>query len=63
MKHGELIRRINKIAKTKGLSARYSEGGSHTSLDLGDKHTTIPRHAEVNERTAKAILKYLEGAE
>jgi len=61
MKRGELLRRITRIAKNQGLDPEYSEGGSHTRLTLGDKMTTIPRHPEINEQTAKQILKYLEG--
>jgi hypothetical protein len=34
----------------------------HTKIHLGDRATIIPRHAEVNEMTAKSIIKHLEGA-
>ncbi len=61
MKRGELERRIAKIAKSKGLKAVYSEGGSHSKVKLGDLETTIPRHREITEMTARGILKYLEG--
>lgn len=61
MKRGELVRRINKLAKAKGLTATYTEGGSHTKVQLGGLQTTIPRHSEINEMTARGILRYLEG--
>lgn len=61
MKRGELIKRIGKIAKASGQKAIYTEGGSHTHVQIGDLRTTIPRHSEVNELTARGILKYLEG--
>lgn len=61
MKRGELIKRIGKIAKAQGVKAEYSEGGSHTHVRLGDRQTTIPRHGEINEFTARGILNYLEG--
>jgi len=61
MKRGELLRQIAKIAKAKGKAAEYSEGGKHTVVRLGERQTTIPRHNEINEFTARAILKHLEG--
>lgn len=61
MKRRELIKRINKIAKQQHLDAIYTEGGSHTHIRIGDKQTTIPRHNEINELTARGIIKYLEG--
>lgn len=50
MKRGELIKRIAKIAKRKGTTAIFTEGGRHTHVQLGDRQTTIPRHNEINER-------------
>jgi len=61
VKRGELIKRIAKIAKRKGTTAIFTEGGRHTHVQLGDRQTTIPRHNEINERTANGILKHLEG--
>lgn len=61
MKRRDLIKRIDKIAKSKGEQAIYSEGGRHTHVRLGELQTTIPRHNEVNELTARGIIKYLEG--
>lgn len=61
MKRTELIKRINRIAKQQQQNAIYTEGCKHTHLRLGDKQTTIPRHNEINELTARGIIKYLEG--
>lgn len=61
MRRTELIKRIGKIAKAKGVVAEYTEGAKHTKVSLGDKQTTIPRHTEINELTARAILRSLEG--
>lgn len=44
-------------AKDTGQQIIESEGGNHTKVMIGDKRTTIPRHSEVNELTARAILK------
>jgi len=61
VKRGELIRRINRIAKDQHLNAVFTEGGGHTRVQVGGKQTTIPRHSDVNELTAKSILRYLKG--
>ena len=63
MKHGEVIRRVNRIAKAKGLKAVYTEGAKHTHVVLGARWTTIPRHSDINEYTARAILDYLAGGD
>ena len=61
MRRTELIKRIGKIAKAQGAEVIYTEGGSHTKVRLGDRQTVVPRHAEINEHTARAILRHLEG--
>ncbi|KON72616.1 hypothetical protein M768_14000 [Cellulosimicrobium cellulans F16] len=61
MRRTELIKRIGKTAKAQGAEAIFTEGGSHTKVRLGDRQTVIPRHNEINEHTARAILKHLEG--
>jgi len=61
MKRTELIREINRIAKAQGKTASYAEGGKHTVVRLGSRQTTIPRHTEINEFTAKAILAHIRG--
>lgn len=54
MKRADLV----KLLKSKG--ATFTEGSKHTKVYLNGKQTTIPRHNEVNEFTAKAIIKQLE---
>lgn len=61
MKRGDLIKQINKLGKEKGIKPEYTEGGKHTKVALGDRQTVIPRHTEINEYTARGILKYLKG--
>jgi len=46
-------------AKALGLSVVVTEGGSHTKVTIGDLSTVVPRHNEINEITAKAILKQM----
>ncbi len=57
MKRRDLINQINKIAKTKGVTPVWTEGGSHTKATIGSTTLTVPRHTEINEETAKAILR------
>lgn len=59
MKRVDVIKQIRKIAKARGIAVEFSEGANHTHVTLGDKKTTIPRHKELRERTARGILDYL----
>lgn len=52
MKQRELI---NKLLNNGWWKLR--EGGSHTVYTNGTKSETIPRHKEINENLAKAIMK------
>lgn len=60
MKRKDLEKKINQLAKTHGLTAHWEEGGNHSKVTVGHLTTAVPRHAEINELTAKGILKYLE---
>ena len=58
MKRRDLMKHLAAEAKRHGLEVEVvREGGSHTVIRIGDKQTTVPRHSEINEITAKAILK------
>lgn len=61
MKRRDLIKQINAIAKERGVTAEYTEGGSHTKVTVAGRQTVIPRHNEINEHTARGILNHLEG--
>lgn len=54
MKYTDLI----KLLREQG--AVFKEGSKHTKVYLNGKQSTIPRHREVNELTAKAIFKQLQ---
>jgi len=62
MKRADLEQRITAIARAKGLTLTWTEGGNHTKVRLGTVQTTIPRHHEINENTARAILRKLQEA-
>lgn len=36
---------------------KYGEGPNHEKWTNGEQKTTVPRHREINEFTAKGILK------
>lgn len=52
MKRRDLI----KLFEKKGWRLER-EGGDHTVYTDGERHEAIPRHNEVNERLAKALIK------
>lgn len=59
MKRGDLMKRLADAAKAAGLPMEVTEGGNHTKVSIGDRRTVVPRHGEVNEVTARAILKQM----
>ena len=61
MKYRMLRKCIRDLARKQGLPVIWSEGSSHAKVSVGGRATTIPRHSEVNEITARAILTYLFG--
>lgn len=52
MKRKDLIKLLEQNGWTKAR-----EGGNHTLYTKGSETEPIPRHAEINERLAKAIIK------
>ncbi len=60
MKRKDLERQINDIAKRNGFVARWSEGANHSKVQVGKAQTTVPRHTEINDLTAKSILRYIK---
>lgn len=50
---------MGKIAKANGFDMVTTEGGSHTKVEVGNRRTVVPRHAEINEITAKKIRQQL----
>jgi hypothetical protein len=60
MRKRDLERRMRKLAKEYGVAAYSTEGGSHTKWHAGSEAMPVPRHSEVNERTARGILENWE---
>ena len=63
MKRRKLIETLRVIAADKGLNYREAEGGEHTRVWIGEFSVSVPRHREINELTAKAIIKQARAAE
>lgn len=57
MKRRELERRLQELGWT---LARH--GGRHDVWTKGEGEIVVPRHREINEFTAKAILRLARGA-
>lgn len=56
MKRIDLLREIRRL--TRGLDVTLREGGGHTKVLINGKLvTTVPRHREVNEHTAREVVK------
>jgi len=58
MKRSELIRQLTALARERGTSFEHvREGGAHTVFRFGSHQLYIPRHPNVNEWTARGILR------
>lgn len=61
MKYRDLVSKIRKAAKTKGVRFEMlRQKGSHQMWTCGNTAVVIPQHTEVNEITATSICKTLE---
>lgn len=59
VKRKALLREIDEFARSHGVVAQVTEGGSHTKVRVGENVTTVPRHNEIGENLAKAIRKQI----
>jgi len=60
VKRAELIRKITAAAV--GVDTDFTlirEGGSHSIFRCGPQNVVIPRHREINEITARGIMRDL----
>jgi len=53
------MKELARHAHALGLPLDVTEGANHTKVRIGDLRTTVPRHREINEVTARAILKQM----
>lgn len=52
--------KLAQIARDRGIEMETREGGRHTVVKIGDRQTTVPRHNEINEHTARSIIRHME---
>ena len=50
---------LKRAAAERGQTMTLTEGSRHTKVSIGHRRTVVPRHHEINELTAKAILKQM----
>ncbi|MDI3421844.1 hypothetical protein [Streptomyces luteolus] len=63
MKKRDLIRTLNQMASDKGVSfSLRRQGSGHEVWNFGTKTLIIPRHTEIAEGTARAIVRGAEEA-
>lgn len=62
MKRTDLLKKLREAAKANNLAIREDEGANHTKVTIGSVMVTVPRHREINELTAKGILKKADEA-
>lgn len=54
-KKRDIIKKIKSEAKAQGVSFEEREGGNHTILKVGGATVPVPRHNEIDNRTAIVI--------
>lgn len=59
MRRRGVLKALRAQAKRQGVELVTREGGSHTKVSIGVRTTVSPRHSEINERTARAVLKQM----
>jgi len=61
VKRTALIKKVGKQARSSSRTwALKTQGTNHEIWICGETQTAIPRHSEINEFTAEAIMKDLE---
>ena len=58
MKKRELLRRLRSIARSADVELNFTrEGANHEIWTIDGERLVIPRHRDVNERTAYSIIR------
>lgn len=58
MKKRNLIKQLRLIAKEAGVELVFiRQGGNHEIWRISDRRLVIPRHRDINERTAEGIVR------
>lgn len=63
MKRTKLMKEIARRAKAEGVDwAFLRQGANHEVWQYGSLRVTVPRHTNINEMTARGILRDIEEA-
>lgn len=57
MRKQHLIKQLRQVARDKGVGLRLLRQGRHEVWLFGTERLVIPRHTEIDEHTATAILR------
>ena len=57
MKRRHLIKQLHNMARDEGVPVGRLRQGKHEAWQFGGERLVIPRHKEIDEHTAKAILR------
>lgn len=61
MKRNALLSKIFNAAASAGKEfTLIRQGGGHSVFQCGGQRVVVPRHREINERTARAIMRDLD---
>ncbi|WP_221933780.1 hypothetical protein [Aeromicrobium piscarium] len=60
MKRRELMKKLAALARAEGSAMQILEGAKHTKVSIGQRQAVVPRHTDINELTARAILRQME---
>ena len=61
MKRRALIKQLRLIAKEAGVELLFiRQGGNHEIWRISNRLLVIPRHRDINERTAEGIVRRVE---
>lgn len=64
MKRAELLRSLARLAVASNVDFRFHRhGGRHDVYRFGAATVVVPRHREIEEQTARAILRACEREE
>ena len=57
VKRRDLLKELQKVAKAKGETFIITEGGNHSKVQIGSWSEPIPKHREIAENLARAIIR------
>ncbi|MGL4178021.1 MAG: hypothetical protein ACRCSN_18330 [Dermatophilaceae bacterium] len=52
------MKRLRAIAESQGTDLVTTEGANHTKVWIGDRQNVVARHNEINDITARKIIRH-----